>query len=361
MCFVCSNKTIKQNMNRVKELESSINILEIKCPTLRDCKWKGQLSQAAIHLTGCLHFLVKCNQCDQIFPRGNRNEHDANSCPKRKVKCEFCDKQGSHNNLEKHLQVCRKHPILCLNECGINFPKDELPEHRSKCELEEITCPYTQYGCDTKPMMRRDLSAHKKEYIVEHTDMSLVEIKQLREINNELIWRVKGMKELDGVDCEIKNVDKLEYDAEIEGPAFYVNNYKLKIYFTVHIRLISKYIKFHLKRIEGEFDRNLGESYINKYRLILINKTDYKESYFSDGQMRHQLVIGNSSEEIIVYEGWYHRRYLTADNSLFIRLYFDTNNTTPLRSLSHEETPIILFESLDLGSFLMPRSQDPFA
>ena len=360
-CFVCSNKPSKQNL--VKELESSISILEIRCPTLRECEWKGQLSEATIHLTGCLHFIVKCKQCKQIFPRGDLNDHDANSCPLRAVGCDFCDKQGLHNELARHLQFCQKQPLLCPNKCGAKFPREKLFGHKSKCELEEITCPYTQYGCNAKSMFRRDLLAHKKENIIEHTDMSLVEVKHLREIithlegnQNELIWKVKGMKDLDGVDCEIKNVEQSENKIETEGPTFYVNGYKLEIYFTIQPNWYGNSVYFHLERIEGEFDINLGESTLNHYRVILVNQTDYKKSYFSDGLMYHQLKIGKSSGKIQVFDSdSFSHGCLTADDSLFLRLYFDTNIATPLESLKFKETPEISY----LPSRIW-RNRDPF-
>ena len=356
-CSVCSNNPNKPNL--VKELKSSINILEIKCPTLRDCQWKGQLLEVEIHLTDCLHFLVKCKECNQIFPRGELKYHEVYSCPSREVNCNFCDKRGIYNNLERHLQMCLKQPLLCPNKCGAEFTRDKSFEHKSKCELEEITCPYTQYGCNAKPMLRRDLLAHEKEYIVEHTNMSLVEIKQLREINtrleenqNELIWKVKGMKELDGVDWEIKNLDKLRKNTEIEGPTFYVNKYKLKIYFTYETWFLGNSICFHLNRIEGEFDRNLGESSLKHYRIILVNETDYNKSHFRDGPMCYQLKIGKSSNQIDIHQCSF-QQYLTANNSLFLRLYFDSNIATPLKSLKYKETAKSIKKSV---AFLIPDS-----
>ena len=49
-----------------------------------------------------------------------------------------------------------------------------------------IACPYMEYGCKANSMFRKDLLAHKKEYIVEHTDMSLVQISQQKEMIAEL-------------------------------------------------------------------------------------------------------------------------------------------------------------------------------
>ena len=55
--------------------------------------------------------------------------------------------------------------------------RKELTQNRSEYELEAVMCPYKEYCCNANVMLRRDLLAHKKEYIVEHTDMSLIRIK----------------------------------------------------------------------------------------------------------------------------------------------------------------------------------------
>ncbi|KAI6655562.1 hypothetical protein LOD99_2061 [Oopsacas minuta] len=87
------------------------------------------------------------------------------------------------------------------------FSRMQLLKHRSECELEEISCPYTDYGCKAGTMLRRDLLAHKKEFYKEHQDMSLTklndEIEQLREENvplkkkqTEMEWETKTMKKI---------------------------------------------------------------------------------------------------------------------------------------------------------------------
>ena len=335
-CSVCS-KTQKKT-NPVKAVQDSIKILEIKCPLLRDCDWKGELSEAETHLKDCLFFLIQCEECQQIFPRGDEKGHDSNSCPKRTIDCDYCGKGGKVEDKNKHLQYCDGYPICCPNDCGAEFPRDELSQHRSECKLEVITCPYGGYGCETKSMLRRDLLAHKKENIVEHTDMSLVqmshfqtEIKQLKDENvrlkkeqNELKCKGISMKQLDGVEWEIKNIDKVKYGDEIEGPTFYVNNYKLRIYCVVSG--ISDIFWFSLKRIEGEFDRNLGLTYITHYSVINVNKRDYQENDYTEGIINYQLKIGTESEKI----EWY-SYFQTQDQDLLLRFYFDVN-TKPLKS-----------------------------
>ncbi|KAI6650200.1 TNF receptor-associated factor 5 [Oopsacas minuta] len=145
-----------------------------------------------------------------IFLRGESEEHCKDLCAMRVTSCLYCNKKENAIGQEKLFDVCSKYPISCPNKCSDKFPRGVLSEYRAKCELEEISCPYTEYGCNAKSMLRRDLIAHKKEYILEHTDMSLIEIKQhnediqqLREENmylknkqTEIQWGAKTIKHL---------------------------------------------------------------------------------------------------------------------------------------------------------------------
>ena len=336
-CLVCS-ATLNQP-NPVKNVNESIEVLRIKCPLLRECDWKGELSEAETHLEVCSFFLIQCKKCEQIFPRRVREEHETNSCPKRIIRCDYCQRGGKAEDRDQHVQVCIIYPISCPNECGAEFPRRELSEHRSECESEVVTCPYKEYGCKAGSMIRRDLLAHKKEFYVEHIDMSLVEIKELKDENarlkkeqNEMKRKGMSMKQLEGIEWEIKNLYTLKDGEEIEGPTFYVGNYKLRIYCIYgDFGILRHNPSFYIRRIEGEFDRNLGLAYITHYRVMNVNERSYKSEY-EEGIMNYQLKIGKKSEEI---QSSYFR------NRSLLRFYFDVNNE-PVKCLdaeSSKETP----------------------
>ena len=334
-CLVCSD-TPKQ-LNPVKAVQDSIRMLGIKCPLLKDCDWKGELSEAETHLKDCLFFLIQCQKCEQIFPRGGEEEHGRNYCPKRIIKCECCSKGGKAEDKEEHLQYCEGYLVSCPNECGAKLPRRVLTLHRSVCELEVIACPYKEYGCRAESMLRRDLLAHKNENIVAHTDFSLVqisqsqsEIKQLKDENvrlkkeqNEMKWKIKTLKGLDGVEWKIMNIDKCKYVEKIQGPTFYVNNYRLKLY-RVYYKYSSNKSRFYVKRIEGELDGNLGLACITRYRIITVNTRDYSKSEYEEGRMNYQLKIGTESEMIELQRHFYEH--------ILLRFYFDVNSN-PLKSL----------------------------
>ena len=159
---------------------------------------------------------------------------------------------------------------------------------------------------------------------------------------------MRTTKQLDGVEWEIEKPEKLALGQILEGPAFYINNYKLIVY------VISKRecLCFSIKRIEGEFDKQLGIAFITQYRVILVNKQDYTKSYYTDGPMNYQLRIGKDS-------GCFHQMinlqqniYQTIDKSLFFQFYFDVNTLTPL-------TSFILLPSINRLS-IFSTDEDPF-
>ena len=45
----------------------------------------------------CLYLVVGCpNQCDSVYERRWIENHIKNECPKRLIKCEYCDDEGEY-------------------------------------------------------------------------------------------------------------------------------------------------------------------------------------------------------------------------------------------------------------------------
>ena len=312
-CLMCSENP--NELIAVNVVQDSVAALEINCPLLRDCKWNGKLSEAETHLNTCITFLIECSDCKLIFPRGDTKMHKDILCPLRLVNCDYCSsRSGPSKDLDRHNQVCLLYPIDCPNGCGSKPHRNTMATHRSDCELEEVTCPFSEYGCKAIPMLRKDLLAHKKELYIEHLDMSQNRIIKLE-------WKLRTMKQLDGVEREIENPEKQPK----EGPTFYVNNYKLRIYTYIH-----KPLRFCIKRIEGKFDKQLGKAAITHYRVIIVDKQDYRKSYYEDGPMNYQLKIGENSKVFCSIYDYTWGSYITADNCLSVKLYFIINTQPPI-------------------------------
>ena len=326
-CLVCSETPAKPNP--VRMVQNYVSKLKIKCPLLSNCSWIGTIHGVEKHLEICISFPVACTECKQTIRRGERDSHKNCSCPMREIKCEFC--QANHKFMEKeqHMNVCEEYPISCPNKCEVTISKKELSFHKAFCHLEQIACPFAEYGCETRTILRKDLQKHKKENIIEHTDMSLSQLKRAKtEITRleikleEQVRSIKTMKPLDGVEWEINGLNRLANTEHKEGPDFSVNKYKL------HLSVSNNKQKwcFFIKRISGEFDRNLEDASFTQFRAIVVDKEDAKESYYEEGPMNYSTMFGTEKFCFFEIQCSIFNTWLTPAGSLFVRFYFDTNN-----------------------------------
>ena len=344
-CLTCS--VSQTEFNPVKLVQNAVDRLDIKCPLMRKCTWNGILSEAESHLDNCTTFLIQCELCEVSIERDQYFMHETLLCPFYEMKCEHCGVQVFNQELDGHYVSCPEYPISCPVGCGEVFLRRQLHQHKSKCLLGEITCPYKDYGCNVSPMLRRDLLAHKKEFYIEHQDMSLNEI---QELNNEitdlhreqhdLYCGGRTMMQLDGVEWEIQNVNALKRGEEVAGPTIDVDEYALKIYLIIVHRVgYGINLGFTLKRVEGQLDSMLGDEFITNYRLVLVNETDVSESITSQGTMSYDLKIGKYSDILkfgtITWTEYY--SCLTADESLLVRLYFEVNSKEPTSRMISQE------------------------
>ena len=317
-CLLCS--ATPRKLNAVNVIQNSVAKLEIKCPVIRECEWKGNISEAEEHLKDCDNFLIKCTPCAQIFPRRGKGNHDNKLCPMRRIYCKYsCVKSGYARDLAKHERFCTKFPVLCQNGCGEEFERSFISKHRSVCELEEVTCPFAEYGCEARAMLRRDLLVHKRERYIEHSDMSLCRI-------NFLERKIMTMKQMNGVEWKIHLKDIAE-DKLTESPAFYINNYKLRLYVIsgiFFISLICCELEFSIERIEGEFGKQLGKACITHYRVITVNNQDITKPLYEEGTMNYQLNNGEKGE-FYRMDNSVCEKYSAGDNPLILQFYFDIN------------------------------------
>ena len=338
-CRVCSSDP--NQINTVKTIQNSVSNLEIKCPLLSSCEWKGQLFEADKHLMACASFLVECPKCRVVIPRGDVHFHQSNSCVMREIKCGYCGANGFVIQLEEHFKFCLETKIPCPNLCGVTFVRKLSEQHRSVCQLEKINCPFAKYGCDTKPMLVEELELHKRENIVSHTDMTLSQIeqqgKEISDLRNQLAekeWELKTLKHLDGVEWEIQNVNELKVDQVIEGPTFYVNNFRLQIF----VRNFPDLFLYSIIRIKGEHDKYLQDASITHYKLIIVDRTDFSQSFCQEGCMDYRLRSWKESEMFYYFKVYSN---LTQDkDSILVRLYFDVNTQKPLEKLKASKNKV---------------------
>lgn len=72
----------------------------------------------------CRYASVMCpKRCGAELGKPTIRQHLLEECPKREIKCDFCDIPILYEQEESHLQVCGRFMIPCPNECK----KGEIP------------------------------------------------------------------------------------------------------------------------------------------------------------------------------------------------------------------------------------------
>ncbi|XP_023319355.1 TNF receptor-associated factor 4 isoform X1 [Trichogramma pretiosum] len=176
------------------EAEKAIMGSIVYCIHHKDgCKWSDELRKLKSHLNTCKHDAVPCgNKCGAMIPRVLMEDHLKYTCAQRRARCDFCAKEFSGYNLEKHLGQCGYEPLYCENKCGMKvqrrhlgqhklgecakrlmacrycqkeFVFDTLSAHHAKCGRFPVACPHR---CETAVLPREDLEVHLKDHCTTH-------------------------------------------------------------------------------------------------------------------------------------------------------------------------------------------------
>ena len=155
-----------------KGLRSEINQLKIKCSNRGEgCGWVGELGQLKKHLEsekGCGFVIVGCpNKCQPGYAtvRKELAVHLKSECVLRPYQCKYCGHKDTYQGItgttirssgdgdvvtvgDSHYSGCPAYPLTCPNKCGATGVKrKDMDDHRSKCPLEQVECPFAETGC----------------------------------------------------------------------------------------------------------------------------------------------------------------------------------------------------------------------
>ena len=62
--------------------------------------------------------------------------------------------------MSKHYGECPHYPLPCPNKCGTTgIRRADMDNHRSRCELEPVECPFREAGCKVQ-VMRKEFDSH---------------------------------------------------------------------------------------------------------------------------------------------------------------------------------------------------------
>uniref|UniRef100_T1J2J1 TNF receptor-associated factor 4 n=1 Tax=Strigamia maritima TaxID=126957 RepID=T1J2J1_STRMM len=108
------------------------------------CKWTDELRKLKGHLNACKYDTIPCtNNCAAMIPRLLMEDHLAFTCPKRRTKCEFCNKEFTGEMLEGHAGTCLHEPIYCESKCGLKLQRRFMTNHRlNECTKRLLPCRY---------------------------------------------------------------------------------------------------------------------------------------------------------------------------------------------------------------------------
>ena len=125
----------------------------------------GELKSLQAHLesdSGCRYIEVQCsNKCGAMMMRKELEAHLEQQCPLRKIKCQYCYYEDTYQAITtQHCNECSHCLLPCPNNCGTtDILRADLDNHRSRCELEPVECPYYEAGCCVR-VVRREFDAH---------------------------------------------------------------------------------------------------------------------------------------------------------------------------------------------------------
>ena len=163
-CPHCRHKDFNHILD--KALKREIDDLEIQCTKQGlGCQWVGELSTLQTHLDsdkGCGYVAVQCsNKCRAKMKHKELKAHLERQCPLRKIQCQYCDYEGTYQTItSKHYGECPHYPLPCPNKCGTTgIQRADMDNHRSRCELEPVECPFCEAGCKVN-VARKKFDSH---------------------------------------------------------------------------------------------------------------------------------------------------------------------------------------------------------
>lgn len=127
------------------EVDKKVVSMKIVCIHCSEgCTWMDQLKMLQAHLNVCKWDAVLCpSNCSARIPRVCMEDHLASTCPKRKVKCEFCGKDYSGEQMENHGGNCGMELLHCENKCGALLQRRFLANHsRNECHRRLTKCQH---------------------------------------------------------------------------------------------------------------------------------------------------------------------------------------------------------------------------
>ena len=211
-------------------------------------------------------------------------KHQKDSCPMRELVCDFCsDKTVKASEMNSHLEICEYFSIPCPNNCGFDLEssgqvtrKCVLSHLANECPLQQVECPYLEYGCEEK-MERRHMDHHERDFTHLHFKLTMVGMKKIIEKQAERIEKLetaittllpswKFMWKITGINEKIHNKESSFSDP------FNVGLYKCQV--QIKWQTERGHIGCYICVMKGDFDDKLLWPFRYKYKIVLFNQNE---------------------------------------------------------------------------------------
>ncbi|XP_011456656.4 TNF receptor-associated factor 4 [Magallana gigas] len=281
--------------------QQEIDLLQLKCSFVdRGCSWYGTMKDIKAHLDDCKFVPVMCpKRCGKELEKSMLRAHLQEDCPKREVKCDFCNIPITVEQEESHLTVCGKFMIPCPNECKKGeIPREELQDHlENKCPQQQVPCPFHDAGCEFMSK-RKHLHKHIKDDPIQHLAMAcdvIIKHKKVLDDNDKLLTKhsdsiqimerkVSTLEKLYG--CQLVwKIEKWEYKMEeaklgrkttIFSPPFLTARHGYKMAMSIcpygDGRARGKFLSIFICICKGEYDALLGWPFCHRISFTLVDQ-----------------------------------------------------------------------------------------
>ncbi|KAM4590062.1 XIAP-associated factor 1 [Fundulus diaphanus] len=128
-CGACHKKVAEANFALH---ESHCQRFLCLCPDCDEAVPRDQLSQHREEQ----HAQVKCSKCNKKMERCHLADHEAEECPDRLEKCQFCELEVPWKQLQEHCVVCGSRTELC-RDCGSYVKLSDQPQHGLTCSAAD--------------------------------------------------------------------------------------------------------------------------------------------------------------------------------------------------------------------------------
>eukprot|EP00800_Vazella_pourtalesii_P021558 TRINITY_DN807_c1_g1_i5.p1 TRINITY_DN807_c1_g1~~TRINITY_DN807_c1_g1_i5.p1 ORF type:complete len:309 (+),score=85.60 TRINITY_DN807_c1_g1_i5:473-1399(+) len=296
--------------------------------------------------------------------------HIRDSCPLRKVECEFCEGEVKATEMNLHLEDCDEFPLPCPNRCGREgeeglreVKRKDIPVHLDEhCPLQKVQCVYWEHGC-REEMERRQTDTHEREFFHIHFKLSMTDIKQKQTDSTEqlnayanriaILEKQNSDKDLQiasltkallsqlptgRLEWNVKEVkQKIENKDITYSDPFYVGLYKCQciIYWDFES---TDNVGVFIRIMRGDFDEKLHWPIRYRRTLVLINRVNNKDNFVNSREL--------TNEDLEKYPNSFKRPTEHENNGLGTRSLI--SNTKLLEEKYYEQDSVALHISVEV-------------